>query len=143
MIAYNANITKDKTKALSFSEKALMVDSSDQELKNNRDLISKLNLVPSNKTMMVSTNAKGETAIIGSDGAVSTIGKDGSINIATKEGKVVTIISGVTTIIENGRITTIGRDGKVSSLSPPPTPSTPPKKTGSGTPKTPKAPKKK
>jgi tetratricopeptide (TPR) repeat protein len=44
MIAYAANIKKDKVAALAYCDKALLVDPTDQETINNKDAISKMNM---------------------------------------------------------------------------------------------------
>jgi len=46
MIAYSANIKKDKAAAIAFCDKALLVDPADQETITNKDVISKMNMNP-------------------------------------------------------------------------------------------------
>ncbi len=129
MVAYSANIEKNKELALSYSDKALLIDSTDQEVKTNREIISKLTLKPGTKG-----NTKADKVTVGPDGSVNAVGKDGSTTVITKEGKITIVKDGVTTIIENGKITTIGKDGKVSNIPPPPPPPRPSTQK-SGTPK--------
>ena len=129
MIAYVANIDKNKDQALAFCDKALVVDAADQEVLTNKDVISKLTLKPNPKG-----NIKADKVSVGTDGSITAIGIDGSSTVITKEGKITTIKDGITTIIENGKVTMIGKDGKVINTPPPP----PPVKPGtqkSGTPK--------
>ena len=121
MIAYAANILKDKAAAIAYCDKALLVDPTDQETISNKEIISKLNMGNVRGTSVV--NSKGDRVTTTSDGTMATVSKDGAISIITKSGKVTTVKDGITTIIENGKITTITKDGKVSTLQPP----TPPK----------------
>jgi tetratricopeptide (TPR) repeat protein len=44
LVAWAANVKKDKELALSYSDKALLVDPTDQEIISNRDAISKMNM---------------------------------------------------------------------------------------------------
>lgn len=115
MIAYGANIEKNKELALSFADKALLVDPNDQEVLTNKDVISKITLKPNTKPVN-----KAEKVTFGPDGSLTTVGSDGSTTVITKEGKVTTVKDGITTIIENGKVTTIGKDGKVINTPPPP-----------------------
>ena len=134
MIAYGANIEKNKELALSFADKALLVDATDQEVLTNKDIISKITFKPNTKPAN-----KADKVIMGADGSITATGSDGSSTVITKEGKITTIKDGITTIIENGKVTMIGKDGKVINPTPPAPPAKPPKpKPGSGT-----APKKK
>jgi tetratricopeptide (TPR) repeat protein len=128
MIAYSANIEKNKELALSFADKALLVDSTDQEVKTNKEVITKIILKPDTKP-----SNKADKVMMGADGSITATGVDGSVTTITKEGKITTVKDGVTTIIENGKVTVIGKDGKVINT-PPPLPVKPgtPK---SGTPK--------
>ena len=134
MIAYGANIEKNKELALSFADKALLVDATDQEVLTNKDIISKITFKPNTKPAN-----KADKVIMGADGSITATGSDGSSTVITKEGKITTIKDGITTIIENGKVTMIGKDGKVINPTPPAPPAKPAKpKPGSGT-----APKKK
>jgi Tfp pilus assembly protein PilF len=117
-IAYSANVEKNYPLAVSYADKALLIDANDAEVKANRDALAKL--TPKADTKPVNTAT---SVIIGADGSVNTIGKDGSTTVITKEGKVTTVKDGVTTIIENGKVTIIGKDGKV--VTPPAAPRTP------------------
>ena len=115
MIAYGANIEKNKELALSFADKALLVDPADQEVLANKDVISKITFKPNTKPV-----SKADKVTFGPDGSLTTIGSDGSTTVITKEGKITTVKDGITTIIENGKVTTIGKDGKVINTPPPP-----------------------
>ncbi len=115
MIAYAANIEKDKDLAISYCDKALLIDPTDQEVINNKEVISKIVIKPGPKT-----NSKADIVTVGIDGSINATGKDGSSTIITKEGKITTVKDGVTTIIENGKVTIIGKDGKVINTPPPP-----------------------
>ena len=129
MIAYAANMDKNKDLALAFADKALLVDPTDQEVLANKDVISKIILKPNSKP-----GFKSDKVTVGQDGSLTAVGSDGSSTVITKEGKITTIKDGITTIIENGKVTMIGKDGKVINTPPPP----PPPKTGnqkSGAPK--------
>jgi len=119
MIAYEANIEKNKELALSFADKALLVDATDQEVLTNKDVISKITFKPNTKPA-----SKADKVIMGTDGSITATGSDGSSTVITKEGKITTIKDGITTIIENGKVTMIGKDGKVINQTP--TPPTPP-----------------
>ena len=128
MIAYSANMDKNKELALGFADKALIVDPTDQEVLSNKDVISKITFKPNLKPTF-----KSDKISVGADGSLTAVGLDGSSTVITKEGKVTTIKDGITTIIENGKVTVIGKDGKVINTPPPP-----PAKPGtqkSGTPK--------
>ena len=129
MIAYGANIEKNKELALSFADKALLVDATDQEVLTNKDIISKITFKPNTKPAN-----KADKVIMGADGSITATGSDGSSTVITKEGKITTIKDGITTIIENGKVTMIGKDGKVINPTPPAPPAKPAKpKPGSGT----------
>ena len=121
-IAYTANVEKNYPLAVSYADKALLVDPNDQEVKANREALAKLTPKTDLKPVNTATSV-----VIGQDGSISTVGKDGSTTVITKEGKVTTVKDGVTTIIENGKVTTIGKDGKV--VAPPAPPKTPAKTT--------------
>ncbi len=108
MIAYGANIEKNKELALSYADKALIIDPNDQEVVQNKDVISKLTLKPDTKPIN-----KPDKITFGADGLISTIGKDGTTTTITREGKITVVRDGITTIIENGKTTVIGKDGKV------------------------------
>lgn len=125
-IAYSANIEKNYPLAVSYADKALLVDPNDQEVKANREALAKLTPKADLKPVNTATSVT-----IGADGSINTTGKDGSTTVITKEGKVTIVKDGITTIIENGKTTTIGRDGKV--ITTPPTPPRP----GAGAPRTP------
>jgi tetratricopeptide (TPR) repeat protein len=126
MIAYSANIEKNKENALNYINIAFLLDSTDQEIRRNKDVLSdpKVVLKPDTKP-----SNKADKVIMGADGSITATGVDGSITTITKEGKITTVKDGITTIIENGKVTVIGKDGKVINT-PPPTPVKP------GTPKT-------
>ncbi|MEP7164822.1 MAG: tetratricopeptide repeat protein [Ferruginibacter sp.] len=127
MIAYAANILKNKDTALAYAEKALALDPTDQETISNRDAIKNMKMTPvAPPKASTYVNSKGDKVVTTADGTMTTTSKDGSVSIITKAGKVTTIKNGVTTIIENGKITTIGKDGKTTTLEPP-TPPIPPK----------------
>ena len=113
-IAYSANIEKNYPLAVSYADKALVVDPNDQEVKANKEALAKL--TPKADTKPVNTAI---SVTVGVDGTVNATGKDGSTTVITKEGKVTTVKDGVTTIIENGKITIIGKDGKVVTPSAP------------------------
>lgn len=121
-IAYSANMEKNYPLAVSYADKALLIDPNDQEVKANKDALSKLTPRTDTKPANPATSV-----IIGTDGSINTTGKDGSTTVITKEGKITTVKDGVTTIIENGKVTVIGKDGKV--VTPPATPKTPATKT--------------
>ena len=115
MIAYAANIEKNKELALSYADKAIALDPTDQEVVTNREAISKMVIKPGT----TKPYTKADKVSVGVDGSITSIGKDGSSTVITKEGKITTIKDGITTIIEKGKITTIGKDGKVTTLQPP------------------------
>jgi hypothetical protein len=125
-IAYSANVEKNYPLAISYADKALLIDPNDAEVKANRDALAKL--TPRTDLKPVNTADK---VTFGADGSINTVGKDGSTTVITKEGKVTTVKDGITTIIENGKVTIIGRDGKVITT-PPATP-----RPGAGTPRPP------
>ena len=123
MIAYLANIKKDKPGALAMCDKGLLIDPADQELISYKDVISKMNMnAPPPDPGKTITNSKGEKVTTFKDGTITTVGKDGSSATVSPNGKVTTIKNGVTTIIEGGKITTIDKDGKVTVLNSPPPP---------------------
>lgn len=128
MIAYYANIKKDKAIALSYTEKALLVDPSDQELIANKAAIEKMsNTPPPPPRVTTITNSKGEKVTTSSDGTVTVVSKDGkTTTTTTKTNKVTTVKDGVTTIIENGKVTTIDKNGKTTVVEAPAKP-VPPK----------------
>ncbi len=113
-LAYSANVEKNYPLAISYADKALLVDPTDMDVKGNKEALAKL--TPRNDTKPLNTAT---TVTVGVDGTVNATGKDGSTTVITKEGKITTVKDGVTTIIENGKTTVIGRDGKV--LNPAPT----------------------
>ncbi len=125
MIAYSANMDKNKDLALAFADKALIVDPNDQEVLTNKDVISKITLKPNTKPVN-----KADKVSVGPDGSLTAIGSDGSTTVITKEGKVTTVKDGITTIIENGKVTTIGKDGKIINTPPPPPPKSGTQKSG-------------
>lgn len=132
MIAYSANIDKNKDQALAYCDKALLVDATDQEVLTNKDVISKITFKPNAKPA-----TRADKVTIGPDGTITSIGNDGSTTVI-QAGKVTTVKDGITTIIENGKVTMIGKDGKVINQTPtPPTPGrgTPPKPNGGTPPK--------
>ena len=126
LIIYAANKLKDKDLALSFTDKALLLDPADTEFIGFKESISKMSARPPAK---ISTNAKGEKVTTEADGTITTLAKDGTTNIVTKDGKVTTIKNGVTTIVEKGKVTTIDKDGKVTTVTAPPKQNTPAPKT--------------
>lgn len=130
MIAYSANIEKNKDLALSFADKALLVDAADAEVLANKDVISKITFKPNTKPVN-----KADKVTMGQDGSITSVGSDGSTTVITKEGKVTTVKDGITTIIENGKITMIGKDGKVINQTPTPPGKPAPPKTGGTAPK--------
>ena len=121
-IAYSANVEKNYPQAVSYCDKGLLVDPNDQELKANKEALSKLTPRADTKPLNTAT-----IVVIGSDMSITATGKDGSSTVITKEGKITTIKDGVTTITENGKVTVIGKDGKV--VIPPAAPKTPVAKT--------------
>jgi lipopolysaccharide biosynthesis regulator YciM len=116
LIVYSANIEKNKDLAISYCDKALLIDPADQEIIANREALSKATFKPDGKPIN-----KADKITIGSDASISTIGKDGSSTVITPEGKITVIKDGITTIIENGKTTVIGKDGKVINTPPPAT----------------------
>lgn len=134
MIAYLANVKKDKPGALAMCDKAMLVDPADQELIQYKDVISKMNMnAPPPKQPTTVTNSKGEKITTAADGTITTVAKDGTTTTVSPNGKVTTVKNGVTTIVENGKVTTIDKNGKTTIVAPPPKQKTP----------APKAPKKK
>ncbi len=129
-IAFSANVEKNYPLAVSYADKALLIDPNDAEVKANREALAKL--APRTDTKPANIVDK---ITFGADGSINTVGKDGSTTVITKEGKITTVKDGVTTIIENGKITVIGKDGKV--VAPPAPPKTPAKATPTAKPKTP------
>jgi len=125
-IAYSANVEKNYPQAVSYCDKALLVDPNDAEVKANKDALAKL--APRTDLKPVNTAT---SVTIGADGSINTTGKDGSTTVITKAGKITTVKDGITTTIENGKVTVIGRDGKV--ITTPPTPPRP----GAGAPRPP------
>ena len=122
LIAYNANIKRDKAGAIALSDKALLIDSTDQELKGNKEAIKNMNMnAPPPKATQTSVGKNGEKITIDPDGTITTVAKDGTTTIVAK-GKVTTIKNGITTIVENGKVTTIGKDGKIITSVPPKAP---------------------
>lgn len=130
MFAYSANILRNKELALSYADKALLVDPNDAEIKANRDLVAGLNNLKPD-TRPVNTADK---VVINPDGSLNVTGKDGSSTVITNTGKITTIKDGITTIIENGKVTMLDANGKVINNTP-----TPPKP-GAGAPKPPTKP---
>lgn len=101
MIAYAVNILKDKNVSLAYCDKALLVDSTDQETIGNKEAIAKMNMnAKPPKGNQVSVNSKGEKVTVAADGTVTTVGKDGTTTIVTKAGK-------VTIITKDGKTTTV------------------------------------
>lgn len=122
MIAYYANIKKDKATALAYADKALLVDPNDQELISNRAAIEKMSNTPPpppRTTTTTVTNSKGEKVTTAADGTITTVSKDGT-TVIVKGGKVTTIKNGVTTVVENGKVTTTDKNGKVTTTPAPP-----------------------
>ncbi len=115
MIAYAANIAKDKAMAINYCDKALLIDPADAEIISNKDAISKITIKPNTKPV-----TKADKISVGDDGSITAIGADGSSTVITKEGKITTVKDGITTIIENGKVTMIGKDGNVINTPPPP-----------------------
>ena len=129
MIAYAANVLKDKASALEYCEKALALDPTDQEAISYKDAISKMNFGTTQRATIF-TSPGGDRVVTTADGTlITTSAKDGSVSIITKAGKVTTIKDGVTTIVDKGKITIIGKDGKISTTQPPPKPAPAGKKT--------------
>jgi len=129
LFAYSVNVLKDKELALSYADKALLIDPNDAEMKGNRDMVAGLTLKPDTKPVNTA-----DKVVINPDGSLNVTGKDGSSTVITKEGKITTIKDGITTIIENGKVTMLDKDGKVINATP-----TPPRP-GAGTPKPPTKP---
>ncbi len=142
MIAFAANILKDRDLALSYCDKALLVDPTDAEVLANKEVIAKMPAKPGipKPSQFAFIPGKNDKITIGPDGSLTTVGADGSTTTITKEGKITNVKDGVTTIIEGPKITTIGKDGKITTLQPPVPP-----KPGAQKPTTPKSgtPKKK
>ena len=107
-IAYSANVEKNYPQAIMYADKALLIDPNDQEVKANKEALSKLTPRTDTKPLNTAT-----MVVIGSDMSITATGKDGSSTVITKEGKITTVKDGVTTITENGKVTVIGKDGKV------------------------------
>ena len=107
-IAYSANVEKNYPQAVMYADKALLIDPNDQEVKANKEALSKLTPRTDTKPLNTAT-----IVVIGSDLSITATGKDGSSTVITKEGKITTVKDGVTTITENGKVTVIGKDGKV------------------------------
>lgn len=128
-IAYSANVEKNYPQAVSYCDKALLIDPNDQEVKANREALAKLTPRTDLKPVNTATSVT-----IGPDGSVNATGKDGSTTVITKEGKITTVKDGVTTITEKGKVTVIGKDGK--EIKTPATPARP----GAGAPRPPARP---
>lgn len=126
MFAYAANILKNKELALSYADKALLIDPNDAEMKANRDLVAGLPLKPDTKPANTA-----DKVVVNPDGSLNITGKDGSTTVITNTGKITTVKDGITTIIENGKVTMLDQNGKV--INPTPTPPRP----GAGTPRPP------
>ena len=129
LFAYSVNVLKNKELALSYADKALMIDPNDAEIKGNRDMVASLNLRPEIKPANTA-----DKVVINPDGSLNVTGKDGSSTVITKEGKITTVKDGITTIIENGKVTMLEKDGKVINT-PPASP-----RPGAGTPRPPTRP---
>ncbi|MBK9483807.1 MAG: tetratricopeptide repeat protein [Chitinophagaceae bacterium] len=129
LFAYSVNVLKNKELALSYADKALMIDPNDAEIKGNRDMVASLNLRPEIKPANTA-----DKVVINPDGSLNVTGKDGSSTVITKEGKITTVKDGITTIIENGKVTMLDKDGKVINT-PPASP-----RPGAGTPRPPTRP---
>lgn len=115
LVIFAANVLKNRDQALSYCDKALLLDSTDTEFKGFKESIAKMSPTPP-KTYV---NSEGDKVTIETDGSVTTVSKDGATTVITTSGKITKVKDGVTTIIENGKITTIDKDGKVTTLSPP------------------------
>ncbi len=63
MIAYNANIKKDKAAALAYCDKALLVDPADQEVISYKEAISKMNMNPTPAAKPKPAAAKPKTTV--------------------------------------------------------------------------------
>jgi Tfp pilus assembly protein PilF len=116
LFAYSVNILKNKEMALSYADKALLIDPNDAEIKANREMIAPLTLKPDTKPVNTA-----DKVVVNPDGSINITGKDGSSTVITKDGKITTVKDGVTTIVEKDKVTIIGKDGKVIST-PPATP---------------------
>ncbi len=127
MIGYSANVDKNKDMALSFADKALLVDPTDAEVLQNKDILSKVKeLKPPPKPPV-----KSDKITMAPDGTITTVGNDGSTTVI-KDGKITTVKDGITTIIENGKVTMFDKNGKVINQTPtPPNKPTPPRTGGS------------
>lgn len=108
LFAYSVNVLKNKELALSYADKALLIDPNDAEIKANRDVVAPLTFKPETKPANTA-----DKILINPDGSLNVSGKDGSTTVITKEGKITTIKDGITTITENGKITVLDKDGKV------------------------------
>lgn len=113
LFAYSVNVLKNKEMALSYADKALLIDPNDAEIKANRDMVAPLTLKPDTKPVNTA-----DKVVINPDGSINATGKDGSTTVITKEGKITTVKDGVTTIIENGKVTMLDKDGKVMNTPP-------------------------
>ena len=119
MIAYAANVLKDKVLALEYCDKALTLDPADPEAVSYKDAIAKMNFGTTQRASIL-TGASGDRVVTTTDGTlITTSAKDGAVSIVTKAGKVTTYKDGVTTIVEKGKVTIIGKDGKVLTTQPP------------------------
>ena len=122
LFAYSVNVLKNKELALSYADKALLIDPNDAEIKANREMVAPLTFKPDTKPVNTA-----DKVVINTDGSINATGKDGSTTVITKEGKITTVKDGITTIIENGKVTMLDKDGKVMN--------TPAANTKPGTPK--------
>jgi len=130
MIAYLANMKKDKPGALAMCDKAMLVDPADQELVQYKDVITKMNMnAPPPRQATTVTNSKGEKVTTAADGTITTVAKDGTTTTVSPNGKVTTVKNGVTTIVEKDKVTTIDKNGKVTVVAPPPKQNKPAPKT--------------
>ena len=119
MIAYAANVLKDKASALEFCEKALALDPTDQEAVSYKDAISKINFGTTQRATIL-IGPSGDRVVTTADGTlITTSAKDGAVSIVSRSGKVTTYKDGITTTIDKGKVTIIGKDGKVSTTQPP------------------------
>ena len=125
LIIYAANKLKDKELALSYVDKALLLDPADVELNGFKESISKMSATrpPATPTPprpgQATVSSNGDKVTTSADGTITTVSKDGTTSIITKAGKVTTIKNGVTTIVENGKVTTIDKNGKTTVVQPP------------------------
>jgi len=71
MIAYYANVKKDKVIAISYCDKALLVDPADQETITNKDVISKMSNTPAPATRPANTRPSGTTKPTGGNAAAT------------------------------------------------------------------------